>query len=542
LQVHADKTVVVASLSLNNRTPIQAPVGEAFTRVRPANTLFLPNSDTSTAPGASVILNIGKLELESAPTTYENLLRFTPSPVVAISQGGDTGIARLLTQRLGEGAIFGKIKGIAGELLQRISQGLQNQTQTASIQDATPVGAVQSTDAGRVSASRNRTELNLTIKSQSGAQVQLLVTEKDRSLAISTDVKGDLTAEEQKAIAALAKGVEKALAAFADGGSDVDIQSLVAADPKVLTYIDLHIEKKMASVTSGELVSSFSFKANAQERRYQLTTPEQSIDVRVKSNPLTFSATTEQREKAIARYIAQLDRAADRSHESVARFGSLASVFSSLQRTTPTNASSVGGALTRHAVDDNDNAVLSGLADFEVQFRTARQSPNPLKPQETDGIQFDTKQSTSATVTPSSRTIRQSQEAHLIASYHLTLDGKAAPKLDATKASQNYSYTRIEDHASSEISIAHVPNQQTQVEVAKSASQSTHVQRFEAGKLVKDLLTPLQRSVRLSLSDQFSKLEDFNNRAARSDVEKAQIRKALHEQSAFETDPAALKS
>lgn len=140
--------------------------------------------------------------------------------------------------------------------------------------------------------------------------------------------------------------------------------------------------------------------------------------------------------------------------------------------------------------------MLTGLADFSASVMQAKTFPNPMRPGEKDSFSYQASQSTEIKgPDQANRTISQTQQSSLQASYHQSNILDVPLVLTEAAASQNYSYYTINDAATSTMDMAYKKGILVKASLSQSSSQSTRVQKYEMGHLKDDTTTPEQASL-----------------------------------------------
>lgn len=147
-------------------------------------------------------------------------------------------------------------------------------------------------------------------------------------------------------------------------------------------------------------------------------------------------------------------------------------------------------------------------------------SPNPMRLNEIDHFDYSTTQSTALT-TGRNMKLKQTQQSSLSASYHQSLTPDIPLKLGTDNSTQNYRYLQIEDHASSEVSIAYADNKLVSASLAQSSSQTTNIKTYQLGILTNEQNSPRQHS---TVRDLLETLETFEKKDPYEKPEARQLR------------------
>ncbi len=385
--------------------------------------------------------------------------------------------AAMLDQFKGDGADF--------------SQTVQTVQQASAAAQATPyggVGAVQQPSLHGVGVN----QITLSITTKSGVKVSLSLDSQENGLAIQMKSSGPLSDNERSALTKLSKGFQDAIDGIASSPPKIDLDGLTQFDPNVLASVDLH--SSMQTGTSEN--QSLNFHADAAKRTVGLSGlgGEANISVDL-TKPASWGSQTQQA-KATVNYLKQFDQAATRGHADPTLMGMFKDAFTEMNSNYGPVLPPRMGALPSITLEDQDHSMLTGLADFSASVMQAKTFPNPMRPGEKDSFSYQASQSTEIKgPDQANRTISQTQQSSLQASYHQSNIPDVPLVLTEAAASQNYSYYTINDTATSTMDMAYKKGILVKASLSQSSSQSTRVQKYEMGHLKDDTTTPEQASL-----------------------------------------------
>ncbi|QZA82579.1 hypothetical protein [Deefgea piscis] len=234
--------------------------------------------------------------------------------------------------------------------------------------------------------------INLNIKTQSGVSIELKLSNQGDRLAAEVKTNGELTAAEQTAMSQLAKGFETTIQNLLAKPPHAEIDALMKFDTTQLAALDLTTN---FANKNGETMA-FELHANENHREIQLQTPQGKMSVNVNFQQAAALGNAQQREKAISQYLKQFDHAGERGKPNAEMLSLFKTVFSGLHKNHPSDAIALLNAPPQaKALNDLEQAVLTGLGDFQADLTMKPTSPNPRKTLEMDHFSFQLKQKTS---------------------------------------------------------------------------------------------------------------------------------------------------
>lgn len=384
-------------------------------------------------------------------------------------------------------------------------------------------------------------KISLSIRTASGLTVNLSVFSSSNGLGVEVSSSGELSQTEREALTGLSGAFEKALNALAEQPPRVDIGDLGNFDTSVLKSVDL---KAQLTQETGKAFS-LEFHSDSTTRSLKASGAEGEVDISLDlSKPLIRGAEA-QRNKAISNYLKQFDAAAVRGRGNAELVKLFKDSFAGIHASMPPAASSLQNIVTSAAQDsleDTEQALLTGLADFKAQITEEVARPNPIRRDEIDQFSFSASQTTRIEHDKSGgQTLTQEQASSLTASFHTQLTSDDPPLLSDKKESQNYLYYQIADSASSTATISHDrDNNPVSASLEKSASQSLHLQRYEMGKLTDEETRPLNRTSSENLLQLISSLHNNRPKTADELAERADTLARLNDKVFLESSAVSM--
>lgn len=179
------------------------------------------------------------------------------------------------------------------------------------------------------------------------------------------------------------------------------------------------------------------------------------------------------------------------------------------------------------ALQQSDQAILTGLGDFSASITDATTSPNPMRPSEVDAFSYQVSQTTKLAGSQLNGQITQHQQSHLSASYHQALSGGGEPVLTSSSSSQNYDYVQIDDTDDSTVQIATERGALLNASLNQSSDRKTRDSKYEGGELISDVTTPEKMS---QSSDVLARLKPLINNSdpTRNSAEWQQALSQIH--------------
>lgn len=437
-------------------------------------------------------------------------------------------------------ALGNRIDKVGAQLLDAIAGGATSYSQTVlrSTSATPPTGDELALQQAQLQSNADN-QFALTIKTASGALVTVRLGSSDDGLSAEFSVtKGTLTDAERDQLGKLAEAFQGAVNGLAKQPPVVDFSALTGFDTSVLKSVDL----SATLGANGTTPQTISFHADATQRAVHVDGATGKFDVNVDLKNLQAIGSPKAQAAALDAWLARFDTAQTRGNGDASLMTMFKAAFSGLNTHYPP-----APVLPRIPLSSADKAVLSGLADFSASISQATSAPNPLRPQEIDGFNYQISQQTEIGGKDAlNRTLEQHTQATLTASYHRSLWAGVPLNLTTDPKSQNYEYVKVQDTASTDVNVSYRDGMLARAASHRAASQSTQVQRFEMAKLVSDVTTPHSTS---DSSDLMALLDSvMRNDVARSgksssavdsDVDDATHRE-IHRRTALEIDPSRL--
>lgn len=326
-------------------------------------------------------------------------------------------------------------------------------------------------------------KITLTLKTQSGATVELSIASGASGLSVEMKTSQTLSSKELVAVQDLAEGFEEVIKGLAEVPPRVAINVLNRFDSSAIVSLDL---RAVFNKEDSESLT-FAFSATAAGRSLKVGNQTGSLDLSVDFSNSQIRGDSAQREKAVSNYLAQIDVAAKRGNGDKALVDLFKNAFREIHANYPEDADTVG----RRPLRDYEAAVLSGLADFKAGIKVKAVDSNPMRPGETDYFNYLATQESTLT-TDGSAKLTQLRETVLEAAFHKGLKSDKAPFLTTDPRSQNYRYFQVNDRMSSRVTMEHNEFGLVRAGLEQSASKLMKIQTYEQGKLVKEDRIPEQ--------------------------------------------------
>jgi hypothetical protein len=384
-----------------------------------------------------------------------------------------------------------RFHGLGAALLERfqLNGGDYSQSVILRAPGSGADGSVSNLDSIRQSQlhTQSDNQITLDIQTASGATVHLSLASQGGGLGVQIQVtNGTLTDAERNALAGLADAFQDAVDGLTAVPPRLALDGLTQFDTTVLSSVDLQASFKLSN---GSL-QTLAFHADSQKRSVVYAGPTGNVNIDVDMSNPSLIGSAAQQSRALSSYLAQFDQAQSRGHGDATLMTMFKDAFTALNshyNVDPSQATSRPIAL-----EDTDHAMMSGLADFSASVtQTTDFSVNPMRPGEKDAYSYQASQNTriAGPDTPN-RSLTQTQQSHLTASYHQSLYPDTPLDLKGGKYSQNYYYYQIDGSASSVADIAYREGRLDKASIAQTASQSTHVMKYVIGDLESDTTTP----------------------------------------------------
>jgi hypothetical protein len=481
---------VILNLTAVSPSGVSAAMGSSRA-ISPAGPTDSASSQATAAP-AAVSVTLGQAA-RSADATYSMTSRTTVAMVW--EQRPDDAVSSLMASNVAYRSLGSRFHGLGAAMLARFDTDPVDFSQSATVQTTsaahpgTSVSALQTAIQSQLHTDAEN-QIALSIRTASGATVELRLGSQDEGLAVQVKVSGGaLTEAEREALVQLSGAFQEAIDGLGAVPPRLALSGLATFDPAVLSSVDF--QARIETDDKGA-IEAIAFHADGQSRSLSATGPSGTVKVDVDlSNPAILGNAAQQAQ-ATARYLQQFDAAGSRGRGDTALVAMFKDAFTQMNSdygmTAPGEGRAASGVFPLNA---GDHSLLSGLADFSASMAQASEASNPMRPEERDTFSYKVSQSTSVMGRDASdRSIHQDQQAQLSASYHRPLSPELSLFLTLAKESQFYEYIEIDDEADVSTDVAYSDGVRTDASVEQSARQSTRVQRYLMGKLESDTTFP----------------------------------------------------
>ncbi|WP_268800911.1 lactate dehydrogenase [Pseudomonas huanghezhanensis] len=483
-------------------TSISAVSQGQLLALKPATALAPAVNDeagsTQVSSPASVVLLGQQSAVQSALYSSRGLL---PGTEVSLAWEAEAvnKVSAVMSGNFAVSATAGRFQGLGAALLKQLASNGSDYSQSLVRSN----GALQTAELSAAQLAlhgKAENSITLTIKTASGATVSLNLSSKDNGLAVSADVTGGtLNDDELAGLASLADGFQSAIDGLSSNPPALNLDKLTQYDTSVFSSIDLKAQLKGADGTPQTL----SFRADSAGRSVDMTGSVGSFQLSLDLQNSAILGNADQQEKALQSYLKQFDSARQRGHGDDQLMTLFADTFKTLNSHYPDTSPASGAPQTVNSISltDADHALLTGLADFSASVKARTEASNPYRLDELDAFAYQVSQSSKSQGQDQlNRTVEQTRQSHLTASYHQALYPGAALKLGTDAESQSYAYYQIEDSTSTSLRMEYDKGKLIDASVSKSVSQSTRISKYELGKLIEDTLTPENHQQRENLS------------------------------------------
>lgn len=463
--------------SLNRTTPAAATSAAAG-----VNTSASTSSATGKAGnGSSTVVSLGAngaAPVSTKALVWENRTRSTS--------------ATLMAQNMDNESLAARLKGLGSELLKQVAYDGTNFSQTAQV---APGGTQADTYDMLVSPSQvsqhgmGDNQISLSITTRSGTKVELKLDAGDGSIAVEATVDGDLTETERKALGKLSDAFQKSIDGLTEDPPRIDLAGLTQFDSSALASVDLKGQVKI----NAKDTQTLAFHADSKQRTVSFNGPAGSAKIGVDLSQSASWGSKEQQAIAVKNYLGQVDEAGARGRGDSTMIAMFKDAFTGMNSDYGTPPAAAPQSI---ALEDQDRAMTTGLADFTASFAQTEVPSNPARPSEKDTFSYELSQKTSITGTSQmNRGISQQQQSHLNAHYHAPVKAGAVLALTLAPQSQNYKYITIDDTASSSTSIGYDQGVLTTATLEKHAHHLMGVKQFSLGKMQSNQSTPSDNSL-----------------------------------------------
>lgn len=473
------------------------PIASALTNAsRPVSTSDAALAKEGSGTAASTVVEIGAQTAESLTYTAAA----TRVQQVWTSGNGDDANSKQIAENFAASDVRRRLYGLGSSLLDGYTgkAGDYSQALLSFIGPPGSKAAEQAQQAAAIELQAAPTQkLSLTLKTHSGATVELSLASSISGLGVELKTSQTLTDKELKAVKALADGFETTLKGLSEQPPRIAIDALSRFDSSAIGALDL---RASFSKEIGDPLS-LTFSATAAGRKLSVDTKDGVLDLSVDLGNAEIRGDNSQRAKAMSNYLSQVDTAAKRGNGDKALVELFKNAFSEMHSYYPDDPTVV----SRRPLRDYEAAALTGLADFKASIKSTVVASNPLRVSEVDYFNYRTSQE--STVESGSRTrLTQFRETTLDAAFHKGLRSDKAPLLTVDPKSQNYRYFQVNDRISNKVTIEHDDFGPVRAEQEQSVSKFMGIQTYERGKLVKNEQIPEQNSFVIDLLETIKNL------------------------------------
>jgi len=439
--------------------------------------------DNTAAVSPSSIVTLGSNDDSDVSTYALSSTQAAVAKTVWLTNSHDA-VSDLMAHNFLYSAQSDRLNDLGASLLRRFSTDASNFSQKVSL--ATPI----TRDTTKLTVIRS----SLQIKTASGNEVTVTLANQDDSLAVDVHSSGKLTDKERAAIASLAQGFQQALDGLAGVPPKLDLGGMLQYDSQELSTVDFQTNFKPPA--GGEQpqitpVTLYVFHADKDVRSLSVDGPSGKVQLNVNTRNQSLWGNQAQQAVSMNNYLKQFDQAAARGQADDALMKLLKDGFSQLNR----NDDKPAGVDALPSLNQQDHALLTGLADFSATVSATPTQPNLQRHDEWKTFDYQASQSTKIDDKDvPERQVSQDQQSHMRASFHTAAPGKP---LDFEK--QTYVFNQIEDSAQSHTEFAYHKAYLTKALVQQSTSQNTHQLEYDQGHLVSNTTTPKQSSRVLNL-------------------------------------------
>ncbi len=529
-----------------------------MTSINTVTNLLLPTTAdiASRVASSGSATNIGAVSPNASGVTDSTRVTLTQTPPVAnwptytqpLANGAamvwqqvpSDPISLVMSGNATTSALGNRLDQLGAKLLSAISTGATSYSQSVFRSgSAAPASDVDVAMQQAQFQANPDNRFALTVTTASGAQVTVTLGSSDEGLSASFSVaKGTLTDAERDQLGKLADAFQNAVNGMAKQPPTLDFSGLTGFDTSVLKSVDL----SATLGANGTAPQNFVFHADATQRSMHVDSVKGKFDVNVDLKNLQAIGSPKAQAAALDAWLTRFDTAQTRGNGDASLMSMFKAAFAGLNSHYPP-----APILPRIALGSADKSVLSGLADFSASISQTTTSPNPMRPSETDTFDYQISQSTQIGGKDTlNRTIQQQTQATLTASYHRSLWAGVPLNLTTDPKSQNYEYVKVQDAASSNVDVGYRDGMLAHAKARRSASQMMQVQRYELGKLVSDVTTPLSSSkttdlmtlLQSVLQNDVARTSKPSGANADDDVTTDEVRR----RTALEIDPSRLDS
>ncbi len=514
-------------------------------------TASVPPAIAQSATGDTRFLHVTQYpaSLEAVDVTYEALanLQTRNGQMQVWEQAPTTAVDQIIGRNASATTEKARFAGLGSALLEQVASTGASYRQTIVNVGATySPGKIQgkATDALWAIQSRPSASAELTIKTQSGATVRISIADQREpigtgsGIAVQIDVEGDLTPQEKQALQSLAKGFDQAIKGLTGEPPTLDLEGLSKFDTQLLGKVEFKTSLYGVDDNGSRIQKlGVRYTADASNREIEIKTPQGTVSMKTDLRQSALWGTADQKAYAVQQYLGRIDKAAQRGNADAELVALFKSSFAAMNGSYGSAAGAAGSRTTTGlgptqsvdlnrdagAFNEEDQSLLTGLADFNASITATRRASNPRRLKEVDSFEYTLNQSTQVSGTsPGNRALTQTQTARLLASFHQSLDGPSAKlKLASDSATQNYYYKKVEDSSSTQVELAYEKDEPVRALVTQTASQSLQSLKVENNRITENTADPArQQSKQTDLLPLLKELKRQQEANALADDEK----------------------
>jgi len=388
-------------------------------------------------------------------------------------------ISSLMTINYAAASSAGRLRGIGAALLHRFESDPSDFSQSVS----------QPSLAGAAGAG-HAYQFTLDIMTASGIKVSVALQTTANGLRVQVTSAGTLGDAERGALSGLADAFQKAIDGIGNSAK-LDLGGLLRYDASLLSSVDLNATVQL----EGGKTQTLAFHADSKVRSLRTNGPDGSVDVSVDLSRLAALGDDQQRKAGMDAYLQQADDAASRGHANTALLATFKNAFTQMVGEPSTNMA--------QKMAPRDLALLTGLADFSASFSETPTTRNAVRPEEIDMFSYQVSQNTDiGGQSQFNRSIRQTQEKHLKASFHEPLHGNQPFSMADSMKSQSYYFRKIIEDTVSDTDISYSSGELVRAGSEQHTSGSMTVAKYVMGILSESSETPLDTSTKRDLMKQ----------------------------------------
>ncbi|BEV73065.1 hypothetical protein THUN1379_25470 [Paludibacterium sp. THUN1379] len=421
-----------------------------------------PASASGSSDSPSTVVTLGAV-------ADPDVVTYTPSlsptlPAVVWQRDEHDALSALLAQNFRLSSQKGRFQGLGAAVMQRLGNDTSNDAQ--SIRLAVPL-PVESTALFTRQGS-------LHVKTVGGGEVMVTLSQQNDRLGVEIVSHNAISDQEREALAGLAQGFQQALDGLSEEPPRLAMTGLLQYDSQLLSAVDFQADLK----PSGTAHTRYSFHVDQQTRSLTIEGTAGKVQLNVNTRDLRLWGSQSQQAATVDHYLQQFDQAGQRGHADEELINWLKVGFTQL------NHQDSQATETRHpsTLNEDDHALLSGLADFSLAINATPVQPNARRMDEWQTFSYQASQQTEVDdKNPAERQVVQNQQTQLSASFHT-----AVPGVPLDFKHGDYVYNQIQDSASTRTAFGYHKAQLAYATVEKAASQRTRQQTYLAAQKVSD--------------------------------------------------------